>query len=68
MKKIMVSYDEAIDAIAHAKTQDEALELLRARFGENGAFDVEFWFAFYDLPAGKTPAIKQEMENELPHR
>ena len=58
MKKLIVSNEDALDAIARAKTQDEALELLRSEFGSRAAFDVEFWFAFYDLPAGKTPTKK----------
>ena len=54
MKKIMVSNEEAMDSISKCKTQMEALELLKDRFGANAAFDVEFWFNFYDLPAGNT--------------
>ena len=53
MKKVIVSNEDAMDAIARAKTQEEALELLKDRFGDNAAFDVKFWFAFYDLPAGE---------------
>ena len=56
MKKVIVSNEDALDAIDRAKTQEEAMELLRSEFGANAAFDVDFWFAFYDLPAGKTPA------------
>ena len=52
MKKIMVSNEEAMDSISKCKTQMEALELLKDRFGANAAFDVDFWFAFYNLPAG----------------
>jgi len=52
MGKLIVSNEDAMDAIARAKTQEEAMELLRSEFGANAAFDVDFWFAFYDLPAG----------------
>ena len=52
MKKVIVSNEDALDVISKCQTQDEALELLKAHFGANAAFDVKFWFAFYDLPAG----------------
>ena len=59
MKKIMVSNEEALDAIAGAKTQEEAMELLKDRFGANAAFDVGFWFAFYDLPKNAETSAKK---------
>ena len=56
MKKVIVSKEEALDAISQCETQQEALELLRSEFGANAAFDVDFWFAFYDLSDGKSSA------------
>jgi len=65
MKKIMVSNEEALDAISRCKTQAEALELLKDRFGDNAAFDVNFWFAFYDLPTEEEFFTFVEAENAI---
>ena len=59
MRKVIVSNEDAMDAISKCQTQDEALELLRSEFGANAAFDLKFWFAFYDLPAGKSSHKKE---------
>ena len=60
MNKVIVSNEDALDAISQCQTQEEAMELLKSEFGSHAAFDLKFWFAFYDLPKNaETSAVGQ---------
>ena len=59
MRKVIVSNEEALDAISQCQTQEEAMELLKSHFGSNAAFDVDFWFAFYELPKNAETSAKK---------